>query len=80
LFVHGQEQTIHCVRQSKERLKCGVTWYQGSNDYFGRVNVFYAIRHNVVLAGTHYSIHWVNDDCYFHSSEPQSCRIQTKSK
>jgi hypothetical protein len=79
-FLHGHEQAIRCARQSKGRLKCGVTWYEGPNDYFGRVNVFYAIRHNVVLAGTHYAIHWVNDDCYFHSAHPQACRIQSKSQ
>jgi secreted trypsin-like serine protease len=79
-FLHGQEQTIRCVRQGKERLKCGVTWYEGPDDYFGRVNVFYAIRHNVVLAGTHYLVHSVNDDCYFHSGDPQACQIQTKSR
>jgi secreted trypsin-like serine protease len=79
-FLHGQEQTIRCARQGKAKLKCGVTWWQGPDDYFGRVNVFYAIRHNVVLAGVHYAINWVNDRCYFHSGHPQSCRIETKKK
>lgn len=77
-FVKGQEQAIHCERQGKSRLKCGVSWYQGPNDYFGRVNVFYAIRHNVVLAGAHYAVHWVNDDCYFHSEDPESCPVHSK--
>jgi hypothetical protein len=79
-FVHGNERTIHCGRLSKARLKCGVTWFQGPNDYFGQITVFYAIQHNVVLAGVHYSIHWVNDHCYFHSSHRQTCRVQTKTK
>jgi len=76
-FLHGQEQSLRCTRQGKSRLKCGVTWWQGPNDYFGRVNVFYAIRHNVVLVGAHYAIHWVNDHCYFHSGHPASCRVLT---
>jgi secreted trypsin-like serine protease len=77
-FRHGQEQTIHCARQGKARLKCGVTWWQGANDYFGRVNVFYVIRHNVVLVGSHYEVRWVNDECYFHSGDPAGCRVHFK--
>jgi secreted trypsin-like serine protease len=77
-FRHGQEQAIHCARQGKSRLKCGVTWWQGANDYFGRVNVFYAIRHNVVLVGSHYEVHWVNNDCYFDSDDPEGCQIHSK--
>ena len=79
-FVHGQEKTIRCDRVSKARLKCGVTWFQGPNDYFGKVTVFFAIRHNVVLAGVHYTVNWVNDQCYFHSGNPEGCKIQTKKK
>jgi secreted trypsin-like serine protease len=77
-FLRAQEPRIHCDRRSKARLKCAVTWYQGANDYFGTTNVFYAIRHNVVLAGVHYLVHWVNDRCYFHSGHRASCRVQTK--
>jgi secreted trypsin-like serine protease len=79
-FLHGQEQTIKCERLAKARLKCGVTWFQGPNDYFGKVTVFYSIRHNVVLAGVHYNVNWVNDRCYFHSGHPQTCQIETKTK
>jgi secreted trypsin-like serine protease len=79
-FLHGQETTIRCERLAKARLKCGVTWFQGPSDYFGRVTVFYAIRHNVVLAGVHYTVHWVNDHCYFHSGHPKACPVQTKQK
>jgi V8-like Glu-specific endopeptidase len=79
-FLHGQEKVIHCDRLAKARAKCGVTWFQGPNDYFGRITVFYAIRHNVVLAGVHYEVHWVNDHCYFHTSDPQACPVQTKKK
>jgi trypsin len=79
-FAHGQERTIHCDRLAKARMKCGVTWFQGPNDYFGKITVFYAIRHNVVLAGVHYRINWVNDQCYFHGPDPQACRVETKTK
>ncbi|HEX4751392.1 MAG TPA: serine protease [Solirubrobacterales bacterium] len=80
LFLQGQEQTIRCARQGKARLKCGVTWWQGPNDYFGRVNVFYAIRQNVVLVGSHYEVHWVNNDCYFRGAHPASCRVHSKRR
>jgi hypothetical protein len=77
-FLHGQERQIHCDRQSKARLKCGVTWFEGSDDYFGTTTVFYGIRKNVVLAGVHFTVHWVNDQCYFHSAHRASCQVQTK--
>ncbi|HVT00034.1 MAG TPA: serine protease [Solirubrobacterales bacterium] len=77
-FGHAQEPTFRCDRQSKARVRCNVTWYQGANDYFGTTTVFFAIRHNVVLAGAHLTVHWVNDHCYFHSGHPQRCRVQTK--
>ena len=79
-FLHGQEQTIKCERLDKARMKCGVTWFQGPNDYFGKVTVFYAIRHNTVLAGVHYTVKWVNDQCYFHGPNPRSCKVETKKK
>ncbi|MFT3863301.1 MAG: serine protease [Solirubrobacterales bacterium] len=78
-FLHGQEQAIGCTRQSKSRLKCNVSWWKGANDYYGRLNVFYAIRHNVVLVNAHYAVHWVNDRCYFHSNHPASCQVHTVS-
>jgi secreted trypsin-like serine protease len=77
-FLHGQEKTIKCERLAKARLKCGVTWFQGPNDYFGKITVFYAIRHNVVLVGFHFNVHWVDDQCYFHSGHRAACRVQTK--
>jgi secreted trypsin-like serine protease len=79
-FLHGQEQTFKCERLDKARMKCGVTWFQGPNDYFGKVTVFYAIRHNTVLAGVHYTVKWVNDQCYFHGPNPRSCKVETKKK
>jgi secreted trypsin-like serine protease len=77
-FRHAQEPTIRCDRLSKARRKCALTWYQGPNDYYGTTTVFFAIRHNVVLAGVHYTVHWVNNRCYFHSGDPQACPVQTK--
>ncbi len=77
-FQHAQEPRINCDRKSKARLKCGVTWFQGADDYFGTTTVSYAIRKNVVLAVFHFSVQWVNDQCYFHSGHRASCKVQTK--
>ncbi|MBS1887304.1 MAG: serine protease [Actinobacteria bacterium] len=79
-FLHGQEKQIRCTRLSNSKLKCGVTWFQGPNDYFGQITVFYAIRRNVVLAGVHYTVHWVNDQCYFHSGNRSACKVNTKQR
>jgi secreted trypsin-like serine protease len=79
-FAHGHEQKIECERRAKERVRCVVTWFKGVDDYFGRITVFYAIRHNVVLAGSHYAVHAVNNNCYFHSDHRESCPIRTKQQ
>ena len=65
---------------AKARLKCAVTWFRGPADYFGTVTPFYAIRHNVVLAGVHYVVHAVDDRCYFHSGHRAACPVETKRK
>jgi V8-like Glu-specific endopeptidase len=79
-FLRGQEIKIECKPLAKARAKCGVTWFQGPADYFGTVTAFYAIQNNVVLAGVHYTVNAVDDQCYFHSGHPQSCPIETKRK
>jgi trypsin len=77
-FIHAQEPRIQCDRKSKARLKCGVTWFQGPNDYFGSTDVSYEIKKNVVLAVFHFNVQWVNDQCYFHSGHRASCKVQMK--
>jgi len=77
-FAHAQEPRIQCDRKSKARLTCGVTWFQGANDYFGATDVSYAIKKNVVLVVFHFKVQWVNDQCYFHGAHPASCPVQTK--
>ncbi|HSS32079.1 MAG TPA: serine protease [Solirubrobacterales bacterium] len=78
-FVKASEKQIGCRRQAKPRVKCNVNWYQGGNDYYGTVTIFYAIRQNAVVWGDHYKIHWVNDRCYFHSGHRASCVIHTRT-
>ncbi|HEV7561987.1 MAG TPA: serine protease [Solirubrobacterales bacterium] len=78
-FTKASEKRISCRRASKARVKCGVAWYQGGNDYYGTITVFYAIHQNAVAWDDHYKIHWVNDSCYFRSGHRQSCVIHTKT-
>ena len=77
-FLHAQEPRIHCDRKSKARLQCGVSWFQGADDYFGTTTVAYAIRKNVVLVVFHFKVQWVDDHCYFQSGHRASCKVQTK--
>jgi secreted trypsin-like serine protease len=78
-FIKASDKQIRCQRLGKEKVKCGVAWYQGGNDYYGTVTVFYVIRKNAVAWGDHYRIHWVNDRCYFRSGHRQSCVIHTRT-
>jgi secreted trypsin-like serine protease len=78
-FTKSSEKQISCRRVGKPKVQCGVAWYQGGNDYYGTVTVFYAIRKNAVVWDDHYKIHWVNDRCYFHSGHRASCVVHTRS-
>jgi secreted trypsin-like serine protease len=79
-FIKASEKRISCRRQAKPRVKCGVSWYQGGDDYYGTVTIFYAIRRNAVVWGDHYRINWVNDRCYFRSAHRASCKVHTRSR
>ncbi|HUB99905.1 MAG TPA: serine protease [Solirubrobacterales bacterium] len=78
-FTKSSEKRISCRRLGKPRVKCTVGWYQGGNDYYGTVTIFYAIRENAVIWDDHYKIHWVNDRCYFHSGHRASCAVHTRT-
>jgi secreted trypsin-like serine protease len=78
-FIKSSEKQISCRRLGKPKIKCGVAWYQGGNDYYGTVTVFYAIRKNAVVWDDHYKIHWVNDRCYFHSGHRAGCVVRTRT-
>jgi trypsin len=79
-FRKASEKTIRCGRLSKAKVKCGVSWAQGGNDYYGTITVYYAIRHNVVVWNDRYRIHWVDDYCWFRSGHRQTCVVRTRSR
>jgi secreted trypsin-like serine protease len=77
-FLKASDKHISCRRLAKERVKCGVAWFQGGDDYFGTITVFYAIHQNAVAWDDHYKVHWVDDFCYFRSGHRRSCAIHTR--
>jgi secreted trypsin-like serine protease len=78
-FLKASDKRISCRRGSKSKVKCGVAWFQGGNDYYGTITIFYAIRKNAVAWDDHYKIHWVNDRCYFRSGHRSSCAVHTRT-
>ncbi len=77
-FLRGLGKRIRCVRAERVKVKCGVSWHQGGNDYFGTITVYFAISRNTVVWRDRYTIHWVNDHCWFDSGHRQACRIHTR--
>jgi secreted trypsin-like serine protease len=76
----GTEKEASCARQGRTRVKCGVSWFQGGNDYFGTITVFYVLGRESVLWNDRYTIHWVNDRCWFNSGNRASCPIHTQRR
>jgi hypothetical protein len=68
---------VSCRRLSKTSVQCGVSWYRSPNDYYGSVTIYYAFEGSKVVWGTRFTIHWVNDYCYFYSGHRGSCRVNT---
>ena len=79
-FARGVEKRFACKRRAKAKVKCRVSWYQGGNDYFGTVTVYYAVVGNTVTWNFTYTISWVNNHCYFYSGHRASCKIHTKRR
>jgi trypsin len=78
-FKHGSQYTARCTRESSTRFKCAVTFSSPPNDYYGSVTVYYVSGASGSLEWTDtYTIHSVNDQCYFHSGHPQRCRVDTR--
>ena len=79
-FTRSSEKRIACKRRAKAKIKCQVSWYQGGDDYFGTVTVYYSIVHNTIAWNFTYTISWVNNHCYFYSGHRASCKIHTKQR
>jgi secreted trypsin-like serine protease len=77
-FRHGKAKRIACGRIARSKVKCGVSWYQGPNDYFGTVTVYLVVNRSEVAWDDRFKINWVNDRCWFSSGHRRSCRIHTQ--
>jgi hypothetical protein len=68
-----------CSRKSSTRFACGVQFWHGPNDYYGNVTVYLVSGPGGLSEWSDtYTLHWVNDQCYFHSGHPQRCTIHTR--
>lgn len=79
-FRRGSGKRIRCKRIEREKVKCGISWYQGPNDYYGTITVYYVYSREAVFWNDRYTISWVNDHCRFHSNHPATCAIHTKRR
>lgn len=74
---HGYRTS--CSRRWSANLRCNFNFWQGPNDYWGSATVYYVLgSDNTVYWADTYTLHWVNDRCYYHSRHRGSCRIHTK--
>jgi hypothetical protein len=79
-FTRASEQRTSCDRRGRPKVKCDVSWYQGGNDYWGSITVYYAVTHGGVGWFYRYTVNWVNNHCYFYSDHRSSCKIHTKQR
>jgi Trypsin len=71
--------TAKCSRKSSTRFTCAVQFWHGPNDYWGNVTVYLVSGPNGLSEWTDtYTLHWVNDQCYYHSGQPQQCTTHTR--
>lgn len=76
-FRPAHDYTVKCSRKSPTRFACRVGFWHGPNDYYGTVTVYY-LTGAVTEWTDSYTIHWVNDQCYYHSGHPRGCAIHTR--
>jgi hypothetical protein len=78
-FKHQHAYEKSCWRKSATRISCNVTFWSGPNDYWGTVTVHYLFGTNNSVQWTDiHTMHWVNDQCYYHSGHQSRCRISTR--
>jgi hypothetical protein len=78
-YTRGNSKLLSCSRISASRLNCGANFSFGQNDYYGNVIVYLEFgANNVVYWTDKYTLHWVNDNCYFHSGHRRTCKIETR--
>lgn len=79
-YRRGSSKQTSCSRVEREKVKCHVWWYQGGNDYYGTITIYYVLGRESVLWNDRYTIHWVDDYCWFHSGHRDTCVIRTRRR
>jgi hypothetical protein len=77
-FTHRFGYRTSCRRIGAVKQKCGVSWSHGPNDYYGWITVYNVLENGEVLWNDRYTIHWVNDHCYFYSHRKGPCKVHTR--
>jgi secreted trypsin-like serine protease len=78
-FKHQHNYNTSCTRKSAIQISCQFGFWSGQNDYWGTVTVHYLFGSNDSLEWTAtYTMHWVNDQCYYDSGHQSRCRISTR--
>jgi secreted trypsin-like serine protease len=79
-FGNSQSGQIECEVRDRLRVKCGLAWFYGPNDYFGTVTVFYALSRGSVIWDSAYKVQWVNDRCWFGGGDRSRCTVHTRKR
>jgi secreted trypsin-like serine protease len=79
-FSRRRQYRATCEEVNSSKQRCGVQWTSGPNDYYGYITIYYAFSEGRLVWGDRYTIHWVNDYCYFDSGHPRRCTIHTARK
>jgi Trypsin len=78
-FKPAHQYAAKCSRKSSTRITCAVNFWHGPNDYYGNVTIYYVSgRYGDAVWRDDYTLHWVSDQCYFHSGHRQTCTTHTR--
>lgn len=78
-MLHSHAYHSACTRKTRARVTCQFSFWAGPNDYYGMVTVYYeSVSGNTVYWTDNYTMHWVNDQCYYHSGHRHRCVLHTR--
>lgn len=76
-FNDGVEFRSRCARASASRYACSPSWVYGANAYYGKVTVYIKLVADKVVWADDYVIHWVRENCRFHTPHRRRCKVST---
>ena len=78
-FGAGQGTRVGCETKGRLRVKCGLAWFFGPDDYYGSATVSYSLARRSVVWNGSYTIRWVNDRCWFGGGRA-NCTVHTRRR